>query len=155
MHILFVCTANINRSFMAEVIFKERLKRYGRHDVTVSSAGLVDMKGEPADPIAAEILMESGFDETDHRSAVLTDDSVAGADLIVVMEENQRRLIAKAYPEAEVKIHLLKSYTKGYKGTDSDIKDPYRMSTYHYRLCVSEIYLAVEGLLRSLEEGDA
>jgi protein-tyrosine-phosphatase len=150
MHILFVCTANINRSFMAEVICKGRLKKYGRLDVTVSSAGLMDMKGVPADPIAVKILMESGFDEADHSATLLTEDSVARADLIVVMEENQRRLIAKAYPEAEVKIHLLKSYTKGYKETDSDIKDPYRMSTYHYRLCFCEIYLAVEGVLKSL-----
>jgi protein-tyrosine phosphatase len=150
MHILFICTANINRSFMAEVICKGRLRKYGRRDVTVSSAGLVDMKREPADPIAAEMLMESGFDEADHRSALLTDDSVAGADLIVVMEENQRKLIVEKYPDAETKIRLLKSYTKGYQEADSDIKDPYRMSNYYYRLCFSEIYLAVEGLLKSL-----
>ena len=150
MHILFICTANINRSFMAEVIFKGRLKKYGRYDVTVSSAGLVNMKGEPADPIATQILAENGFDKTDHRSALLTDDSVARADLIVVMEENQRRLVVETYPEAETKIHLLKSYMKGYQETDSDIKDPYRKSTYQYRLCFSEIYLAIEGMLRSL-----
>jgi protein-tyrosine-phosphatase len=150
MHILFICTANINRSFMAEVICKGRLKKLGRYDVTVSSSGLVDLKGAPADPIAAGILMESGFDETDHRSALLTDDSITRADLIVVMEENQRRLVVKTYPEAETKIHLLKSYMKGYKDTDSDIKDPYHMSIYHYRLCFSEIYLAVEGMLKSL-----
>ena len=150
MHILFICTANINRSFMAEVIFKVRLKKYGRYDVTVSSAGLVNMKGEPADRIATQILVENGFDETDHRSALLTDDSVARADLIVVMEENQRRLIVETYPQAETKIHLLKSYMKGCQETDSDIKDPYRKSTYQYRLCFSEIYLAIEGMLRSL-----
>jgi protein-tyrosine phosphatase len=150
MHILFVCTANINRSFMAEVIFKGRLKKIGGKDVTVSSAGLIDMKGQPADPIAANILMERGFDETDHRSTLLTDDAVARADLIVVMEENQRRLVVKMYPETETKIRLLKSYTKGYSEADSDIKDPYHMSTYYYRLCFSEIYLAVEGMLKSL-----
>jgi protein-tyrosine phosphatase len=152
MHVLFVCTANINRSFMAEVIFKERLKKYGKQDITVSSAALIDMKGEPADPIAVKILMESGFDGegTDHRSTVLTDDSISGADLIVVMEESQRRVIVERYPEAETRIHLLKSYTKGFQETESDIKDPYRMSVYHYRLCFSEIYLAIEGLLRSL-----
>jgi protein-tyrosine phosphatase len=150
MHILFVCTANINRSFMAEVILKERLKKFGRQDVTVSSAGLIDMKGAPADPVAAEILLESGFDGADHRSTLLTEDFVTMADLIIVMEENQRMLIVKTYPAAETKTHLLKSYTKGYKETDSDIKDPYRMLPYHYRLCFSEIYLAVDGILRSL-----
>ncbi len=150
MHILFVCTANINRSFMAEVISKGRLKKFGRHDVTVSSAGLIDMKGKPADPNAVRVLMENGFDETDHRSTLLTDDSLARADLIVVMEGNQKKLITEAHPQAEEKIHLLKSYTKGYMEPDSDIKDPYHMSAYHYRLCFSEIYLAVEGMLRSL-----
>ncbi len=150
MHILFICTANINRSFMAEVIFKGRLQQYGRHDVTASSAGLVDMKRESADPIAAKILMENGFDETDHHSTLLTEDSVTTADLIIVMEDNQRKLLTETYHEAEKKIRLLKSFMKGYQETDKDIKDPYRMSSYHYRLCFSEIYLAVEGMLRSL-----
>jgi len=68
MHVLFVCTANINRSFMAEVIFKERLKKHGKQDITVSSAALVDMKGEPADPIAAKILMEGGsYDKVEKK----------------------------------------------------------------------------------------
>jgi protein-tyrosine phosphatase len=147
MHVLFVCTANINRSFMAEAICKGRLKKHGKHDMTVSSAAMVDMKGAPADPIAAKILLESGFDGTEHHSTLLTDESVSGADIIVVMEEKQRQLIVERYPEAEAKIHLLKSYTKGYQETDTDIRDPYRMSVYHYRLCFSEIYMAVEGML--------
>ncbi|MCG6538191.1 MAG: hypothetical protein L7F78_26615, partial [Syntrophales bacterium LBB04] len=107
---------------MAEVIFKGRLKKYGRHNVTVSSAGLVDMKGESADPIAAKILMENGFDETDHHSILLTEDSVAKADLIVVMEDNQRKFLTEIYPEAEKKIRLLKSFMKGYQEPDKDIK---------------------------------
>jgi protein-tyrosine phosphatase len=147
MHVLFVCTANINRSFMAEVIFKERRKKHGKQHITASSAALVDMKGAPADPIATKILLESGFDGTDHHSTLLADQLVSESDIIGVMEEKQRRIILERFPEAEAKIHLLKSYTKGYQDTDPDISDPYRMSVYYYRLCFSEIYLAVEGML--------
>ena len=136
---------------MAEVIFKGRIRRLGRHDVTVSSAGLIDMKGKSADRNAVDALLENGFEEADHRSTLLTEDAVTRADLIVVMEGKQKKLITEAYPHAEAKIRLLKSFTKGYMEADSDIRDPYRMSAYHYRLCFSEIYLAVEGMMRSLE----
>jgi protein-tyrosine phosphatase len=147
MHILFICTANIIRSFMAETVLREKLRRTGRQDITVSSAALIDMKGAAADPIAARIVLESGFDGTGHRSRLLTAGAVSGADWIVVMEKRHRDLIVRDYPEGESKIRLLKSYVRGYNEADSDIRDPRGMSVYHYRLCFSEIYLAVEAML--------
>ena len=150
MHVLFVCTANINRSFMAEVIFKARSRKHGKQHITVSSAALVDMKEAPADPVAVKTLLENGFEGTDHHSRLLTEEMVSAADIISVMEEAQRRLIIERYPEAEAKVRLLKSFMKGYQGIDTDIKDPYRMPVYYYRLCFSEIYLAVEGMLEAV-----
>ena len=147
MHILFICTANIIRSFMAETIFREKLRRNGRKDISVSSAALIDMKGAAADPIAARIVLENGLDGTAHRSRLLTGEALSGADLIVVMEKRHRDLIVRDYPEGEPKIRLLKSYLKGYNETDGDIRDPRGLSVYHYRLCFSEIYLAVEAML--------
>jgi len=152
MNILIVCTANINRSFMAERILKGHLKKHGNNHIQVSSAALLDMKGADADPVAAELLMENGYDGSGHQSSLLTDQQMDWADLILVMEENQKTLVLNRFPKADGRIHLLKSYAEDYSESNRDIQDPYRMSIYHYRVCFSEIYLAVQGLLKSISK---
>jgi protein-tyrosine-phosphatase len=150
MTILFVCTANINRSFMAERILRGELKKRRKHNVHISSAALIDMKGEPADPVAAKLVKASGYDDAGHQSRLLTEEMVAQADLILVMEDNHRKLILEQYPPAEGKVRLLKSYSRDYAEADGDVKDPYRMSIYHYRLRFSEIYLSIQGLMKCI-----
>jgi protein-tyrosine-phosphatase len=150
MNILFVCTANINRSFMAERILQGQLKKHAKYNIDVSSAALIDMKAAAADPVAAELLIANGYDGSGHKSSLLTESKIAEADLILVMEGSQERLILDQFPKAEGKIHLLNSYSQDYSESNRDIKDPYRMSSYHYRLCFSEIYLAIQGLLKCI-----
>ncbi len=150
MTILFVCTANINRSFMAERILRGELKKRRKQDVHVSSAALINMKGGAADPVAAKLVTANGYDGDGHQSRLLTEEMVAQADLILVMENNHRKLILEQYPPAEGKLRLLKSYSRDYAEADGDIGDPYRMSIYHYRLCFSEVYLSIQGLLKCI-----
>lgn len=133
---------------MAERILKRRLKEHNCKDVEVSSAGLSDMDGAPGDPKAVEILNKKGLDGYGHRSRLLTEDMIAEADMIIVMEGVHKETIVDKYPDAEGKVYLLKSFSEEFKGADQDIKDPSGLSDYHYRLCFAEIYMAVEGLIR-------
>jgi protein-tyrosine phosphatase len=150
--ILFVCNANIVRSFMAERILKSKLQRDGIHDVEVSSAGLLEMHGSPADPTARQILRDNGMDDEGHQSRIVTEDLVTEADLIVTMEQMQRQRIRDQYPAVGDKVRLLKSYLpdQNQGGTDQDIKDPYRRSLFDYRLCFAEISLAMEELRKCI-----
>jgi protein-tyrosine phosphatase len=150
--ILFVCNANIVRSFMAERVLKSLLKRCGVHDADVSSAGLMDMQGAPADMTARQILQEHGIDAEDHRSRVLTETMVEEADLIVTMEKRQLQKVGDQYPLYVGKLHLLKSYLpgQGIEGTETDIRDPYRCSLFHYRLCFAEISMAIGELVKCI-----
>ncbi|MEK6545082.1 MAG: low molecular weight protein arginine phosphatase, partial [Nitrospinota bacterium] len=88
--ILFVCTANICRSPMAEVILKEKLRNSGNTDISISSAGLMDMKGGRARDEAIEIIRNIGVDISHHRSRHLTDDMIKEADMVIVMEASHR-----------------------------------------------------------------
>jgi protein-tyrosine-phosphatase len=148
MKILFVCTANIVRSFMAEKILIERLKQERKAGIEVSSAALIDMHGIPADATAVEILHEQGLDGAGHHSSLLTEDMVSQADMIIVMEGIHKKIILSQYPKTEGKIHLLKSFSPDYSEEYADIKDPYKLSIFQYRLSFSEIYLAIDGLMK-------
>lgn len=151
MRIVLVCTANIVRSFAAERILKKALSKRNRSGIEASSAGIHDMGGEPADPRAVEVLRDMGFEADGHRSRLLTEEMVSEADMILVMEQNQKDYIAQRYPGTEDKVALLGSFSQKGSGVHAadtaEIRDPYNQSIYRYRLCFSEIYMAVEGLV--------
>jgi protein-tyrosine phosphatase len=150
--ILFVCNANIVRSFMAERVLGSRLKRTGINEVEVSSAGLLDMHGAPADMMARQILRENGIEDEGHHSQVVNEVMIGEADLIVTMEMKQLQIIGDQYPLAMDKLRALKSYLPepDYGKIPEDIKDPYRQSIFHYRLCFAEISLAMEEFMKCI-----
>jgi len=150
MRILFVCTANINRSYMAERIMLGMLKKAGREDIEVTSAGLSDVNGAAGDPIAAALLEQKGFSADRHRPKLLTPQSARNSEMIIVMENAHKELLCVNYPDLAEKIHLLKSFSSAFNPYDQDIKDCYRQSVYHYRLCFSEIFFSIEGLLKCI-----
>jgi protein-tyrosine phosphatase len=133
--ILFVCSANIVRSFMAERVLKSRLKRCGIQAVEVSS-----------------ILQENGIDDEGHQSRFLNEAIIGEADLIVTMEQEQLQRIGEQYPLAMDKLRILKSYLPDtdHGNIAGDIKDPYRRSIFDYRLCFAEISLSVEELIKCI-----
>ena len=62
MKILFVCSANICRSALAEVILKQKLQQKGLTDIVVESAGVHNYEGEPRDYMMASYAIKSGYD---------------------------------------------------------------------------------------------
>lgn len=135
---------------MAERIFRNQLKNRDLHHVQAGSAGLLDLGGADADPQAVAILREKGIDGSRHRSRTLASEMVAGADMVLVMEEAQLDEVLRRHPDGEGKIRLLKSFSPQGSGSDPDIRDPHGRSPYHYRTCFAEIYFSLEGLLRCI-----
>ena len=137
---------------MAERVLKSLLKRGGIHDVEVSSAGLWDMQGAPADKVARQILRENGINDEGHHARLVNEVMIGEADLVVVMEKEQLQILGDQYPQAMDKLRALKSYLPepDYGKISGDIKDPYRQSIFHYRLCFAEISLAMEKLMKCI-----
>jgi protein-tyrosine phosphatase len=114
--ILMVCTGNICRSPIAEVLLAARLGQ-GR---AVESAGIHALVGWPADAVARELMAERGLDLAPHRARQLTAAMVRSADLILVMEEGQRREVEALDPSARGRVHRL-GRIGGF-----DVPDPYQ-----------------------------
>lgn len=85
--ILVVCTANQCRSPLGEVIVR-RDAEAGGHDIVVGSAGTRAYPGVAATERAIATAGKLGLDLSQHVSRPVTDDLVAGSDLIVAMERD-------------------------------------------------------------------
>ncbi|WP_456285201.1 low molecular weight protein-tyrosine-phosphatase [Microbacterium sp. JZ101] len=87
--IVVVCTGNICRSPMGEVVLRDRFASAGI-DVTLRSAGIsAEELGNPIDPRAASVLAESGYPVPTRTAQVVSHDDL-DADLLLAMTELHR-----------------------------------------------------------------
>lgn len=88
LRVLFVCTANICRSPMAEGLLRHRLRGIGLAGrIQVRSAGTrVAQSGCPPDPRVKQMSAEAGFRLGRIRSRQLTPQMVQRSDYVLVME---------------------------------------------------------------------
>jgi protein-tyrosine-phosphatase len=147
--VVFVCTANICRSPVAEVLFADWLRRRAiAGDWRVSSAGTWAEEDAPASIYSSEILAERGLDLKQHRSRRVDRQMVEAADLLLCMTGSQREALQAEFPDLADRIHLLSAMA----GPDYDIFDPYGGPREGYVAMVSELQQLLEaGAARIVE----
>lgn len=97
MHIMFVCTGNICRSPIGELLTSHYLERTS---MQVSSAGTHGLDSHPIDPSSEYLMNAVGIDTSDFRSRRLTRQMAESADLILCFEKQQRADIVTLAPNA-------------------------------------------------------
>lgn len=139
-NILVVCLGNICRSPTAEFLLKQQLPH--KH---IASAGLQacihsDGTGWDMDATAKKIAEQNGLVSPKHQAQKLSQQLISQYDLILVMEAQQRNIIAKRYPEAHAKTMLLGQWLTGTASSPSnsqskgiEIPDPYKKSEEVYQ----------------------
>ena len=108
MKVLFVCTGNLCRSPMAEVLFRDELRRRGCEGIEVASSGTWGIDGSPATPEAVEAVGAFGVDLSGHRARSLDVVETRAADLVVAMTSVHVRELERMVPEVSGKVVLLK-----------------------------------------------
>lgn len=112
--VVMVCTGNICRSAMAEVVLRDRLAAAGIPDsgsggVTVTSAGVSDEeRGNPIDSRARRVLTEAGYgvgaDDVSratgsaiasHSAHRVTDAEITEADLLLAMTDSHWNVLQR------------------------------------------------------------
>ncbi|MEO7124156.1 MAG: low molecular weight protein-tyrosine-phosphatase [Lacisediminihabitans sp.] len=154
--ICFVCTGNICRSPMAEVVFRAMVKRAGfAGKVTVISAGTGDWHvGENADGRTVAALAARGYDGSRHRAKQFDTEWFENLDLVVVFDRSQERIIrAWANTEADrSKVRMLLSFDSE-QSTQVDVPDPYYSDAAMFDTVLGMIEKSSAALFRQIEPG--
>ena len=149
MNILFVCTANISRSFLAEHLLRHELLSHEIYNISVSSAGVIANPEADADPKMVDHLLRKGISCEEHKARQITKEDVDWADRILVMEKRHAEILEEMWPEAKAKVDFLGRFASGGL-IDDDIIDPFGKSPYHYRVTEAQISLGIEALVKEL-----
>jgi protein-tyrosine-phosphatase len=150
MNILFVCSGNVSRSFLAEKLLENEIRLRELYNVSVASAGLFVYPGNPPDPKIVEYLLQKGISVEQHESRQITAEDVDWADHILVMERGHVKRLEELWPHIKDKVELLAKFATGGLNED-EIIDPYGKSPYHYRLAEAQITLAIEALITRIK----
>jgi protein-tyrosine phosphatase len=86
-YVEIVCSGNICRSPIGEVVLRAKLAEAGIDDVVVTSSGTGGWHvGGPMDPRAAAALRRRGYDGSAHRAQQFRADWFAERDLVLAMD---------------------------------------------------------------------
>lgn len=150
MNILFVCSGNVSRSFMAEMLLRNEIEQLKLDNISISSAGLFAYPGSPPDPKMVDYLLKMGISTKSHEARQIMKDDVDWADLILVMARDHATMMERLWPEAKGKVELLGKFVSEGQSVVDDIPDPFGKSLYHYRLAQAQITMAIRSFVKSV-----
>lgn len=107
MKVLFVCTGNICRSPMGELLFP-LFFRDGT--VTADSAGLQGLDASGIDPSSARLLEQDGIDASGFRSKRFTPRMADDSDLVLCFTDRQRADVIGRAPRAAKRTFTLTEF---------------------------------------------
>ena len=148
MKILFVCSANICRSALCEVVLKKKLVERGITGIDVESAGVHDYSGLPRDTTMVEYAQKAGY-ELGGKAIHLTQAMVDSADLIICMEyfqvvEIQRRFLPY------VRWSRLHSFNEICFEEETNMPDPSGDTDYIYSYVLEHVLKGCDNLIEKL-----
>lgn len=147
--ILFVCHGNICRSTMAEYVMRHLVHQAGLEDAIAadSAAATRDALGWGVHPKTQRVLRMHNIACGNHRATLMKRGDYATYDLIVGMdEENRRDMLRILRGDPQHKVHLLLDWTQ----EPRDVADPWY--TDDYDTTFADVYTGCVALLAAIRE---
>ena len=150
--VVFICTANICRSPMAEKLFEEALaKSETKQNIRVFSAGLTAANGDKASENSCEAVKELGLDLSDHRSSSVTRGTLQNASAIFCMTESHRALMHMYFDLPEnAPVFLMREFVED--AEDKELPDPFGQDLATYKVCRDKMVESLPSILKWVEE---
>lgn len=153
MNLLFVCTGNICRSPLAEVIARAEADVRGWAEVSCASAGTFALSGQPASGPGIAVAAAHGLDLAKHASRELSLELLEWADVIIGMEVSHARAAARLAPDAAV--HVMTDFLPAdHERSAGGVPDPYGGDLETYEATRALLTLAVRGFFDALAEAE-
>jgi protein-tyrosine phosphatase len=157
--VMTVCTGNICRSPMAEIVLRERFAAAGLADaVVVDSSGVSDEEhGRPVDRRARAVLVEHGYAAGDgHRARQVRPTDLPARDLVLAMTSVHARSLRRlaGSPEVAGRVVMYRSFdpaapvvAPGEPEHVLDVDDPWYGDRSDFESCLAEIEAAADGVV--------
>lgn len=151
-HIIFVCTANICRSPMAERLLAHGLAAEGTplDQLKVASAGISAYTGDPASVNSVKALNSVGLDLADHRSQQISQELLDKAFAVFCMTQTHRSLIEVHFEYVPKHLYLMRELMP--EGSTIEIPDPFGRDLKEYEACRDSMVEAIPSLLAFLRQ---
>jgi protein-tyrosine-phosphatase/predicted ATP-grasp superfamily ATP-dependent carboligase len=142
--ILFLCHGNICRSAFAERYWQRLLEQRGLPGPVARSAGLTTRQGRGTPPHCLREAKAFGVDLGDHRSRPVDRALVDAAEWVFVMDVENARAFAAAFPGARHKVSWLGAFDPAGPVT---VADPYLLDASGARRCFARLARALDALM--------
>ncbi len=154
--IVFVCTGNICRSPMAEVITRALATSTPMADGTsladhldVRSAGTGPWhEGEPMHPLAQSALTRAGYPDDRHVAHQVVSAELDRVDLLVALDRRHQQTLRSLGADPD-RLALLRAFDPA-AGAAADVPDPYYSDDVVFDDCRDMIAAGCRGLVTSL-----
>lgn len=130
--VLVLCLGNICRSPIAHVMLQDMAQKKNI-PMVVDSAGLTAMEGWPASPHSVTLMAERGISLDQHIAKQVTEAMVKQADLIFVMDDEQKQMLERKFHQA-----CGKTFKIGHH-SHFDVEDPYQKERAAFEDCTRKI----------------
>ncbi|MCW2803499.1 MAG: low molecular weight phosphotyrosine protein phosphatase [Propionibacteriaceae bacterium] len=149
--VVFVCWGNICRSPIAERVAERAARDAGLHGVEFTSAATSSEElGAPVDGRAARVLEAKGYRSDGHAAHQITAEEIAGADLVIAMEDIHATLMMGLSPDAD-NIALLTDFDPNAE-PGSGVPDPWYGSDSGFNDTLAAVEAAMPGVLDRVRE---